>query len=221
VDQSPASIVITDAQGCIQFVNQGFTRVTGYERHECLGKNPRLLKSGHHPRKLYQELWGTILAGQVWEGELCNRRKSGELYWESARIAPVRDESQGISHFIAIKQEASRLKRVESTCRRVLEGMRDGFLEALVGGGITQANPAAAHILGYDSPDELVGLPTGQVLADLAAMLTGPSSFKGLTRLRDRQGQARSYPADGVRLAAPIPAMPIMQLLFHPEHMRV
>jgi PAS domain S-box-containing protein len=84
VEQSPASIVITDPKGRIEYVNRKFEAVSGYTQAEALGENPRVLKSGHQPPELYEELWKTIAAGHEWHGELCNQRKNGEVYWESA-----------------------------------------------------------------------------------------------------------------------------------------
>ena len=92
VEQSPISIVMTDTKGEIHYVNPKFTEITGYSPEEALGKNPRLLKSGHHSPGYYKELWETITAGHNWRGEFCNRKKNGEIYWEFAEIAPIKDE---------------------------------------------------------------------------------------------------------------------------------
>ncbi len=90
VEESPTSVIITDPRGNIEYVNRKFTTLTGYAREEVLGKNPRLLKSGRQSPSVYQELWRTILAGGEWRGELCNRKKNGELYWELAAISAIR-----------------------------------------------------------------------------------------------------------------------------------
>src|SRR5271169_7147422 len=81
VEQSPASVVITDTDGNIEYVNPKFTRVTGYAPDEVLGMNPRILKSGEQPPEVYRELWETITAGREWRGEFHNRKKNGDLFW--------------------------------------------------------------------------------------------------------------------------------------------
>jgi len=102
------AILITDVQGIILWVNPAFTRLTGYAPEEALGRTPRLLRSGKHDRAFYQNLWQTILAGAVWQGELYNRRKDGGLYMEEMTVTPVRRELSGeIGWFVAIKQDIS------------------------------------------------------------------------------------------------------------------
>ena len=111
VAQSSAAIVMTNTAGNIIFVNDAFTRTTGYSRNEALGQNPRLLQSGATPLATYQSLWNAIMAGQTWQGELLNKKKNGELYWESASISPVTDETGQITHFIAVKEDITARKR--------------------------------------------------------------------------------------------------------------
>jgi PAS domain S-box-containing protein len=94
VEQCPVSIVVTNLRGEIEYVNRKFTEVTGYTSEEALGKNPRLLKSGNLEPEVYRELWATIRAGGEWRGELHNRRKNGELFWERASISAVRIVAQ-------------------------------------------------------------------------------------------------------------------------------
>ncbi|MBL8059068.1 MAG: PAS domain S-box protein [Anaerolineales bacterium] len=113
VEQSPASIVITDLAGQIEYVNPKFTQVTGYTAAEAKGQNPRLLKSGEMPAEDYAQLWRTITAGGEWRGEFHNRRKNGELYWESASISPVFDAAGKTTHFLAIKEDITARKQEE------------------------------------------------------------------------------------------------------------
>lgn len=108
------AIVITDREGTITWVNPAFTHLTGYAAREALGQNLRFLKSGQHDRSFYQSLWETVLSGRVWRGEIINRRKDGTLFTEEQTITPVRDERGEISHFIAIKQDVTERKQVES-----------------------------------------------------------------------------------------------------------
>jgi len=111
-------IVITDREGTVIWVNPAFTRLTGYAAEEAVGQNLRILHSGRHDRSFYKNLWDTILAGQVWHGEIINRRKDGGLYTEEQTITPVRDTHGGITHFIAIKQDVTERKRAEERIRR-------------------------------------------------------------------------------------------------------
>jgi two-component system sensor histidine kinase/response regulator len=113
VEQSPVSIVITDCDGNIDYVNPRFTRVTGYTLAEAIGQNPRILKSGETPPETYSELWETVLAGRDWRGILRNRRKSGELFWEEASISPIIDAQGKITHILAVKEDISERKRIE------------------------------------------------------------------------------------------------------------
>lgn len=117
VEQSPASIVITDRDGNIEYVNAYFEQATGYTKAEVLGKNPRILKSGVTQPHTYGELWRTISAGGEWRGEMCNRRKNGELYWEYASISGLKNEIGQISHYIAVKDDITERKRTEESLR--------------------------------------------------------------------------------------------------------
>ncbi|MEO8501476.1 MAG: PAS domain S-box protein, partial [Vicinamibacteria bacterium] len=120
VEQSPASIIITDRAGNIQYVNTYFEHATGYTREETLGKNPRILKSDLTPKETYADLWRVISAGGEWRGELCNRRKNGELYWEYAAISGMRGEDGEISHYVAVKEEITDRKRTETALQVTL-----------------------------------------------------------------------------------------------------
>lgn len=121
VEQSPSTIVITDTCGNIEYVNPKFTELTGYTVEEALGVNPRMLKSGEHPKSMYRELWKTIWSGKVWSGIFHNKKKDGELYWESARIAPVKNKDNKITHFIAIKEDITIVKKMEEENQRAKE----------------------------------------------------------------------------------------------------
>jgi len=112
VEQSPVSILITDVSGTIEYVNPFFCQVTNYSAEEAIGQNPRILKSGEMPDEVYKVLWETILSGKTWRGELRNKKKSGELYWESAVISPILIDGK-ISHFIAIKEDITDKKEKE------------------------------------------------------------------------------------------------------------
>ncbi len=113
IEQSPASIIITDEQGLIQHANKKFTEISGYELEELQGKTPRILKSGHTSDREYAELWRKVKSGQTWRGEFYNRKKNGEYFWERAAISPVLDKQGNIQHFIAIKEDVNALKEYE------------------------------------------------------------------------------------------------------------
>ena len=116
-ENSPASVVVTDKNGTIEYVNPTFSEVTGYSAAEAVGQNPRVLKSGDLPESFYKELWDTILSGKVWRGEFINKRKNGEEFWESASISPIMDEVGEITHFVAVKQDITDRKKMEVALR--------------------------------------------------------------------------------------------------------
>jgi diguanylate cyclase (GGDEF)-like protein/PAS domain S-box-containing protein len=118
LESAANGIVITDRRGSIQWVNPAFSRMTGYTAEDVRGKNPRILKSGLVPQETFKNLWTTILNGNVWHGELINRRKDGSILTEEQTIAPVRDGSGQIAHFIAIKQDVSERKRSEQALNK-------------------------------------------------------------------------------------------------------
>ncbi|MEI6107434.1 MAG: PAS domain S-box protein [Opitutae bacterium] len=110
-EQMPLSVIITDLQGRIEYANPRFCTVTGYTLPEVLNKNPRMLKSGETPVETYREMWSMIQAGQVWSGELRNRKKNGELYLESVIIAPVLNPSGQTTHYVAVKDDITAQRR--------------------------------------------------------------------------------------------------------------
>ncbi len=163
VEHSPASIVVTDAEGAIEYVNPFFTRMTGYVAEEARGQNPRILKSGLHDDAFYAEMWRTLKAKLTWRGEICNKKKDGALYWESAAISPLLDASGAISHFIGVKEditekkEAERaLQESETRYKAIFKASRDGIL--LTDRSTREfihANEAICQMLGYDASEFL------------------------------------------------------------------
>ena len=113
VEQSPASIVITDLKANIIFVNQAFTEASGYSAEEAIGQNPRILHSGETPPETYRTLWPTLAAGHIWRGEFTNQRKDGSRYLELATISPVRDSNGQVTHFVAIKEDITEQRHNE------------------------------------------------------------------------------------------------------------
>lgn len=114
VEQSANSIIITDINGNIEYVNKKFIDISGYSFQEVLGKNPSILKTNYKSKDEYKELWDTILSGKEWNGVFCNRNKKGEIYWESATISPIKNENGELINFLAIKEDITLTKKLEN-----------------------------------------------------------------------------------------------------------
>jgi diguanylate cyclase (GGDEF)-like protein/PAS domain S-box-containing protein len=113
VEQSPVSIVITDTSGRIEYVNPRFVQLTGYALDEAIGENPRILKTDKTDAEIHRQLWETISAGMEWQGEFINRKKNGDLYYESALISPIIDSNGVITHYLAVKEDITERKLAE------------------------------------------------------------------------------------------------------------
>ncbi|PWB48004.1 MAG: hypothetical protein C3F18_11615, partial [Nitrosomonadales bacterium] len=161
VEQSANTIVITGRDGVIEYANPYFYALTGYAPEEIIGHNPRVWQSGQTPLETYQNMWQTILAGEVWRGEVYNRKKSGELFWEASTISPVKSEKGEITHFVSVKQDITGRKEAEEKLRlwqRALESTVNAIT-------ITDAtrpdfpyvyvNPAFERITGYSAGEAL------------------------------------------------------------------
>ena len=169
LESAANAIVITDREGCITWVNPAFATLTGYTSEEVLGRNPGLLKSGKHEETFYQHLWETILAGQVWHGEIINRRKDGSLYIEDQTITPVRDKRGDITHFIAIKQDISERKRAEAT-RHALYQASLTIQEALgLQERLNRLLQTAQTVLDLDRVNIFLADPAGKMLQAVAS----------------------------------------------------
>lgn len=140
------AILITDPTGTILWVNRAFTNLTGYEREQSIGQNPRLLKSWEHDQHFYDNLWSTIKSGRVWQGELKNRKKDGTLYDEDMTITPVLSGSGEITNFIAIKQDVSEKKKLEAQYR---QAQRLEAVGRLAGGIAHDFNNVLSVIIGF------------------------------------------------------------------------
>ena len=144
LQQSPMSVIITDREGTIEYVNPEFAKVTGYTTEEAIGQNPRILKSGRMPPELYEELWQTITAGGVWRGELLNKKKNGELYWELASIGAVKD-GEKLTNFVAVKEDITARREMEEQLR---QSQKMQVVGQLTGGIAHDFNNLLAIVIG-------------------------------------------------------------------------
>ena len=162
IEQLASTVVITDLQGRIEYVNAAFTRTTGYTRDEVLGQKPSVLKSGFTSDAEYKKMWEAISSGQEWHGEFFNKKKNGDLYWELAVIAPVKDQTGAIINYIAVKEEITERKKAELELQ-VKESAITSAINAIafadLSGLITVVNPAFLTMWGYSDSSEVIGRP--------------------------------------------------------------
>ena len=161
ITECPEAIVITNTKGLIEYVNPSFTAITGYSFQEAIGKSTSLFKSNIHAEAFYDDLWTTILAGYRWEGEICNRRKDGSLYWEKNSIAPIKNEQGEITHFVSTKVDITHLKVKESSQMEVLFWQRK-ILETLPAGVAIESNGQTIWI--NKTLTEITGIPEPEIL---------------------------------------------------------
>ncbi|BAP55333.1 signal transduction histidine kinase [Thioploca ingrica] len=160
VEQSASTIVITDLNGNIEFVNPTFSKKTGYTAAEAIGQNPRILKSGHQPPLFYEELWATITREQVWQGEFLNKRKNGELFWEFATISPIKAHDNQTTHYLAIKEDITERKQAEAALRQseerfelAMRGASDGLWDWNIETDEVYYSPRFKQMLGLSDRD--------------------------------------------------------------------
>jgi PAS domain S-box-containing protein len=184
VKHNPASIVITDLHGSIEYVNPGFVQNTGYTLEEVFGKNPRILKSAKHTAEFYEKMWQTLNQGEVWRDAICNRKKNGGLFWEDATIAPVFDEHEKVTHYVAVKMDISARRHAENELKEALEelhrttalqqailnGTEYAIIATRIDGIINVFNSGAERMLGYRA-DEVVGKVTPAIFHDQKEVL--------------------------------------------------
>ncbi|MBI5858716.1 MAG: PAS domain S-box protein [Sphingobacteriales bacterium] len=174
-----SSIVdISDGEGNIQFVNENFTRISGYSMDEIKGLNHRVLKSGYHTKEHYQNLWSTVLSGKVWRCEVLNKAKHDSLFWTDTTIVPLMGDYGKPSQFITIRSDITEKKNAEKDLmntkqkfQAIFDNTADGIYQSTIDGKFIMVNPSMARIFGYDSPEEMVHLVTNigeQLYADPA-----------------------------------------------------
>jgi diguanylate cyclase (GGDEF)-like protein/PAS domain S-box-containing protein len=148
VEQSPVSVVITDIKGDIEYVNPFFSQLTGYQLNEVIGRNPSIIQSGNTNPETYEKMWNTIRSGKVWRGELLNKKKNGEPYWEVEMIAPVIDSEGAIVNYIAIKEDVTAQKESDAKLREAytkleiqmqeIQGLQDELREQAIRDPLTK-----------------------------------------------------------------------------------
>ncbi len=163
IEHCPASIVITDDSGSVQYINPYFTELTGYSSSDILGKNPRILQSGIHTKEFYLEMWSVLLSGKIWKGEMCNKKKNGGIFWESATIAPVVNHRGTTTHYIGIKEDITQKRKQDEILRVSLQEFEALFENSSIGiaymksgRSFHRVNNRFCDIVGY-SQDDLLG----------------------------------------------------------------
>ncbi len=177
VEQSPALILITDPNWVFEYVNPKFTQVTGYALEQVIGKTTSILQSGKTPPETYRQLQDTLAGGGEWRGEFCNKKKNGELYWESASISPLVNEDGVVTHFVAVKEDITGRKRAEEALRRSQQLLDKTFVSLhdavfIIDADtveIIECNPAASKIFGYGR-QEMLGRTTAFLHVDEAEL---------------------------------------------------
>ncbi|MEO8391580.1 MAG: PAS domain S-box protein, partial [Chloroflexota bacterium] len=190
MEQSASSVVITDLEGNIEYVNPAFTQVSGYSAQEVLGQNPRILQSGETPREVYQQLWAAITTGGEWHGELHNKKKNGDLYWELVSISAVKDTDGKVTSFLAVKDDITLRKQAEAALkaseikyRRLFESAKDGILILNASSGqIEDVNPYLSELLGYPAGEFL-----GRQLWEIGAFKNKAASLVSFAELQSQK----------------------------------
>lgn len=161
VDQSPVAVMISNKDGCIEYVNSCFTRLTGYEANEIIGKNPRILQSGHTSKEQHRRLWEAIRSGEEWRGEIQDRKKNGELYWAQETITSLRDADGEITHYLAIQQDITEQKRDKEALAESEERFRN--VAAMAGEWLWEQDPDGRYIYSSDAVHDILGLTPDEI----------------------------------------------------------
>ncbi|MBW2345447.1 MAG: PAS domain S-box protein [Deltaproteobacteria bacterium] len=202
IEQAAETIVITDTEGTIQYVNPAFERITGYTKEEALGENPRILKSGKHDKGFYKALWDTITRGKIWSGRFTNRKKDGTLYEEEATISPVLDSSGEPINYVAVKRDVTNELRMEKQFR---QAQKMEAIGTLAGGIAHDFNNILGSVIGYTELADL-DLPDGvKAKYNLKAVL------KACDRAKDLVNQILAFSRQSEEKRRPIQIAPIVK----------
>ncbi len=186
VEQSPLCVMITDPKGTIEYVNPRFTEVTGYTYAEAMGQNPRILKSPRTPKDVYRKMWETLVQGEVWRGEIENLKKGGEPFQERATIAPVKDATGTVTHYVAIKEDITEQKRAEAE-RQSLEAQlhqsqKLESLGSLAGGVAHDMNNVLGAILSLASTLREKAGPADPTAKSLDTIMSACTRGRGVVK---------------------------------------
>lgn len=202
-EQSAASVIITDTKGVIEYVNHAFATITGYSQEEAIGMQTSMLSAGQTPHEVYKEMWETITSGGTWRGEMLNRRKNGELYWDSITISPVRDEQGNLVNFVAIQEDITSRKAAEEKLllnAHILNSVNEGVAVTDASQRFCFINPAFTAITGYTA-EEVIGkspklLSSGLMERTFYGNMWGNINESGSWQgeIIDRRKNGESYP---------------------------
>ncbi|MFZ1684014.1 MAG: PAS domain S-box protein [Candidatus Zixiibacteriota bacterium] len=202
VEASPVSVVITDSRGLIEYVNPRFEELTGYNFAEAVGQNPRLLKSGIMPDALYTDMWTTISSGRHWHGDLCNRKKNGELYWEAASISAITDPQGRVTHYIGVKQDISERIKNDLEMRKLSAAVVQSANSVVIvepTGVVNYVNPKFTAVHGY-SAEEVIGKPIDVLMVSPAGKDAALEMWNAARAGRVWKGVVQVQSADGHKL---------------------
>ena len=209
IDQSPATVIITDVDGNIEYVNRRFIQLTGHASEEVLGKNPRILKSGHTSDKEYQRLWQTIKSGDEWSGEFLNKAKNGELFWQRTLITSITDEAGRITNFLSVSENVTKQKQAEQSLQEMRAQLTHAARLSTLGEMVAELahelnhplyailnfSKAARNVLAEEAPPDLISLREwNEEIAEIAS-----SAAEVVRRLREFARRAES-PRAGCRM---------------------
>ncbi|MBF0468345.1 MAG: PAS domain S-box protein [Desulfamplus sp.] len=159
IEDNPCIILITDKNGVIEYVNPAFTKITGYTKEEAIGKTPAILESGLHTPEFYRAMWDTILKGEVWQGEMINRNRQGELQWQFVRVSPMKDSEGNIINYVGIQEDINKQKHDELQLRILKQAVEKSPVSIIVtdqNGNISYVNPYFTALTGY-TYEEILG----------------------------------------------------------------
>lgn len=185
-EQSPASIIITDTEGNIEYINKKVTEISGYRSEEVIGKNPRIFTSGEKTKIEYKTLWDTIASGKEWRGEFHNKKKNGELYWEFASISPILNREGVITNFLAVKEDITQSKKDQSEISRmanILEATPDLVGMAYPNGDVFYLNRGGRLLMQIPASEDITKLNIREFHPEEISLLI---TQKGLPIAKDR-----------------------------------
>lgn len=150
VIEQASIVMMTDRDGTIRYVNDAFCEISGYTRHELLGSNCRIINSGYHTKEFFTSMFRTISKGQVWRGEICNRKKDGSIYWVDTTIVPIKDEQGSVTSFYSNRIDITHQKEIENELKLVLDAMPSIVICKDESNSILRINQAGAEAIGLE-----------------------------------------------------------------------